>query len=480
MVGHSKKTISAILLSLLMSAGISHAATLYEGPNGEVYIGDYLPRELAEKGYAPKGEKKSVKEEPKADGAALGKTEGSEQPQRLENERIGKYLDKIRAAYSGRDYQTAARLIKEYLPEMERAAAGMQVKDSLLYQNHLLLAHIYTWKLDRPESALAEYRKMTALRTSSKELQDFPPVELLYAGEIRQNRKEYPEALENYKKFLDGLNKPMKEDQLSSLLRAELRDLVKYQMDGMALESGAGKDSKPMLERFKFNNPVTDQLVPIMAVIFTPIAEYELAGVNETNLPSLIKQSTPGISGMIFNYSILLNFSAGSVNESSEKAFNAYLERYPEGFCAQSLRYKLYRFYKNNEQGDKAKAVLAELEKINKKRGMKLLSESGKRFSSPEETWKTFKKALLEGDMDSADECFVAPARGRSDGSFEALDPENRKKIVNNEFYDLEKLKAEGDKAEYRIFRLVNGKKTPGEKVEFMKIDGEWKIVQSR
>lgn len=110
--------------------------------------------------------------------------------------------------------------------------------------------------------------------------------------------------------------------------------------------------------------------------------------------------------------------------------------------------------------------------------GMRL-SEPTKRFSSPEETWKTFKKAILEGDLDSADECFDVSRKERSDGTFEALGAANRQKIVAEQMYDLEKLWFHEYKAEYRVIKLVNGNKKPGEKIQFVNIDGKWKMVQS-
>jgi len=47
------------VLVLLIYLSPAQAAKIYEGPNGEIFIGDYLPPELAEKGYAPKGQKAS-------------------------------------------------------------------------------------------------------------------------------------------------------------------------------------------------------------------------------------------------------------------------------------------------------------------------------------------------------------------------------------------------------------------------------------
>jgi len=56
----SKKTglMFLIIISVFFITSSLFAVNIYEGPNGEVYIGDSLPQELKEKGYRLKGAKK--------------------------------------------------------------------------------------------------------------------------------------------------------------------------------------------------------------------------------------------------------------------------------------------------------------------------------------------------------------------------------------------------------------------------------------
>jgi len=47
------------VLIILFYIAPAQPASIYEGPNGEIYIGDHLPRELEEKGYTQRGKKKA-------------------------------------------------------------------------------------------------------------------------------------------------------------------------------------------------------------------------------------------------------------------------------------------------------------------------------------------------------------------------------------------------------------------------------------
>jgi hypothetical protein len=98
---------------------------------------------------------------------------------------------------------------------------------------------------------------------------------------------------------------------------------------------------------------------------------------------------------MILNYALILAASAGSVDESSERAMQAYLLQYPESYYSLKLRYLFYKYYRESQQTDKAENLRRELEKIGSKRGIELIVAPDKRFSSPEQTWETFRRALI-------------------------------------------------------------------------------------
>jgi hypothetical protein len=65
-----------LVLSLTLLFATPSCAGVYEGPNGEVYMGDYLPQELAEKGYVPKGAKRGGTDRKKKAAARSDRTDG--------------------------------------------------------------------------------------------------------------------------------------------------------------------------------------------------------------------------------------------------------------------------------------------------------------------------------------------------------------------------------------------------------------------
>ena len=80
---------------------------------------------------------------------------------------------------------------------------------------------------------------------------------------------------------------------------------------------------------------------------------------------------------MILNYALILAASAGTVDESSEKAMEAYLSKYPESYYSLQLRYLFYKFYKESGQTKKAEKLAKELDKIGSKRGIELIIGPG-------------------------------------------------------------------------------------------------------
>ncbi len=178
---------------------------------------------------------------------------------------------------------------------------------------------------------------------------------------------------------------------------------------------------------------------------------------------------------MILNSALVLNAAASSVTESSERAFEAYLLKYPDSYYSLSLRYMFYKFYKESEQYEKAEKLLKEIETVGRKRGIELITGSDKRFSSPEKTWETYKNALIAGDMDTVMECY-APGRRKHKKVFEVLGKEKLKEI-GGEIGKLEKVSAGKNEAEYMIIRKENDKEFAYE-IHFYNLDGEWKMQE--
>ena len=178
---------------------------------------------------------------------------------------------------------------------------------------------------------------------------------------------------------------------------------------------------------------------------------------------------------MVFGYMLLLNAAGGSVDESSEKAMEAYLSKYPQGYFSLSLRYLLYKFYEESGQKQKAEKLMAELESIAQKRKMDLIVDPDKRFSSPEKTWETYKKALIEGNMDLAMECHI-PGHNKYREIFSVLGKDEMKKMAIK-MKPIGKITFDEMRAKYRITRDHEGNEITYY-IYFSNINGEWKIAQ--
>lgn len=379
------------------------------------------------------------------------RAEGAEDPS-LDN--------KIERAYIAKDFALAARLIEQQI-----SAPGYKI-NSL---KHLLLAHIYSFKLNAPDKALLIYKKAHEEGKASKE-NLLPPIELLYIGEIYEGRKEYKEARENYQAFLDQLAGLKKTDQLSGLLAAELGDMARYQIDNLNLKAGIA--GKPLLSRIKFSNHVP-MAVYFAAGAFSP-SIHEHAGLNGKRIADYIRQSSPGLSYMIANYALLLN----AFQEFKEKLPDEYLEAYtsknPEDFYSFYLRHLFYRQYRDDGQAEKAERIAADLKKIGEKRRIDFIIFPEKRFSSPESTFDTYKKALAEGDIETALECYVQ-GEGKVEEVFRAMGKELVKKIWG-EMGDIQKITSDNKSAKYRSRKTMDGQEITFY-IKFINNEGEWKMM---
>ena len=98
-----------------------------------------------------------------------------------------------------------------------------------------------------------------------------------------------------------------------------------------------------------------------------------------------------------------------------------------------------------------------------------------KNFSSPEETWGHFKNALLDGDYESAKDCYTASNRN-SINKLKKFGEAKTKEIIR-QIKSFKKVEQGQDKAKYMIIRDMQG-------VEiityayFARINDKWKIEQ--
>lgn len=380
--------------------------------------------------------------------------------------------------YIASDYATAAKLLEQQIKELkEKDLKNGTTNFPDLYKKQFLLAHIYAWRLDKGEIALLKYQEVNELRERFKEINKFPPFEFLYIAEIYEKKNDLPKAREYYQNLLKELAafQDLESDDVSIIMAEDLVKLVKYQIDSLSLKAGTTKNYKPLLKRLKLSGQISYSIAPYLSIFLVPTAEYDFSVVERTDLSNYIRQSPTDLASMILNYSLVLNASAGSVDESSEKAMEAYLSKYPESYYSLQLRYLFYKFYKESGQIQRAEKLAKELDKIGSKRGIELIIDPDKRFLSPKKTWETHRNALIEGDMDLAMDCYVPGRRGLRK-VFDALSRKKMKEIEKS-MGNIHKVKAGETMAEYMIIRKKNGKEF-SYAIRFQNIEGEWKMYE--
>ena len=384
-------------------------------------------------------------------------------------------IDKeIERSYINSDYAESAKLLEQKISMLEgKLTTGRRSTSQDIYMHQLLLAYIYAWKLQKPEKSLKIYSELIQSSKSGKEKRKIPSLELLYTAELYAVKNNLQEAEKYYQMFLKDLSelKGREHDDLSIIFADELINFTKYQIDGIRLKIGG----EHLLKNLKLSSAMTPNMALFFSMALSPAARYETLVAMKTDLSTYIQQSTANISSMIFNYGLLLQAAGGSVDKSSEKAMKAYLLKYPEGYFSLSLRYLFFKFYQESGQKKKANMLLADLDNIARKRGMALIVNPDKRFSSPEKTWETYRQALIAGDLDLALECHV-PSNNKYEQIFKLMGKDKMKKIAEK-MNPIGKITLNDKRAKYRIKRNEKGNEITYY-IYFSNINGEWKIVQ--
>lgn len=443
--------------------------------------------------------------DPKAEqsGGVEQKTVPTRQDNAVKKNFVGWPEDEISIKYAKGDFRSAAKLLEGRISALEgQAGTAADGPDKALMTrtqlNHdrLSLAYIYAWKLGRPDAALSVLRKIDEIRRSSTEAREYMPrqVDLILAGEIYEMKGDHAKAVESYRKSLEAFaaTSAGNGDELWDVLGTEIMNLIKYQIDGVNLKSGNG--IKPELSRLKLSRlskETAAKTAPLLSMIYNPVYVYEMYSLMSNGagpvggradggaLVKIIKNSPPNLSFMVTDYALIMMYSGGSVTRYSEEALEDYLSKYPEGYYALYLRRFFYRYYRDKGENAKAQRLLSELKTIEAKRKIDLGLEPDKRFSSPVETFKTFKNAFLAGDADTVQDCFIPDGRMDLRGDLRAikmLNAEQRKEAVGGLLIETEKGRITGDKAVYPL-KKIDDKKLKSEEVDFVNIDGEWKMI---
>ena len=384
-------------------------------------------------------------------------------------------IDKeIERSYINSDYAESAKLLEQKISMLEgKLTTGRRSTSRDIYMNQLLLAYIYAWKLQKPEKSLKIYNELIQSNKSGKEKRRIPALELLYSAELYEVKNNIQESEKYYRMLMKDLSelKETEHDDLSTIFGDELIKFTKYQIDGIRLKTGG----ELLLKKLKLSSTLAPNMALFFSMALAPAARYETLVAMKTDLSTYIQQSTANISSMIFNYGLLLQAAGGSVDKSSEKAMKAYLLKYPEGYFSLSLRYLFFKFYQESGQKKKANMLLADLDNIARKRGMALIVNPDKRFSSPEKTWETYRQALIAGDLDLALECHV-PSNNKYEQIFKLMGKDKLKKMAEK-MNPIGKITLNDKRAKYRIKRNEKGNEITYY-IYFSNINGEWKIVQ--
>lgn len=344
-----------------------------------------------------------------------------------------------------------------------------------VHSQYLLLAHIYAWRLGKYDEALKIYQKVIQTRESSDPMKKVPSFEHLLSAMIYEEKGDLAKAKELYMNHLNELTARKEHDDFSIIMGDELMRYIKYQIDGISLKENSKGDIKLSLARLK---PSTTMQMPVMSffvMFFVPTAEQDMKIAMKQGLANYIKHTPANMSNMFLDYFLVFNASASSVTEDSEAAMNAYVRKYPEGYYSFLLGAGFYKFYKESGQTDKANQLLKQLEGMAKKRRIELVLAADKRFTTPEATWKTYKNALMQGNLDEAMECY-APGRTRHKQTYEALGKEKMKEI-GKDMGEIIRVSGDERMAVYETIRKEKGGDYSYE-IRFYNIGGEWKMQE--
>lgn len=390
---------------------------------------------------------------------------------------------RIRDSYLSQDYATTVKLLEKQITTMKEKLSNKERVSALsVFIKQLFLAYLYAYKLNNTDRALVEYQKLINLRASSPEIKKIPAIEYLYIGELYEIRKDFNIALEHYQKCLDAFQvlQEQENDDFSIMLDGELINIVKYRIDGINLKTN--REHKPLLGKIKpVTNPAYLVVLQMLSHVLAPTTEYDMNIAMKSDLPAYIKQSSPCLASETLNFMLVLSASGSAVGESSEKAMNAYLAKYPDSYYALILGAAFHKYYKENGMVEKEKALFKELQNIAKKRKIELIliPIPDTRFISPEKTWETYKKALLEGDIETVTSCY-APGQDREKRQmYNAMSKEMSKEIMKEagaELGNIDKVAVGEQTAKYLTTRKENGKAFAYD-VVFHNIEGEWKMM---
>jgi tetratricopeptide (TPR) repeat protein len=385
----------------------------------------------------------------------------------------------INEALQSNDYEKAAKLLEKQIDEIKNINIKDfdEVKRIDLYRSYFVLADIYAWRLNEKDKALAKLKEFSALKTKI-DLHEMSSIENLYMAEIYEKKNDIQKSRENYEYILWQLNAKQENNSKSDeyVMNEELIKFISFKLDGLNLKDT--KTKKQLLKKLKLTSICMHHSCWMYMVgFFVPkyASEWNVFYFKsqKLSLSDYIRQSNDDFGTMMFNIFLILEAKDKSIDEAN-KAFEVFVDKYPDNYFTISLINLFYKNYIKNNQQSKALKLKSILENIGKQHQMEIITEPDKRFSSPQKTWELHQSALLSGNINLALECFFPAKRREKKETYMSLGMDVLKQDAREPSELLEQSRDEF-RASYNVNRK-NWKDGMSSYVTFINSDGEWLI----
>jgi len=372
-----------------------------------------------------------------------------------------------------RESEKAISYLKKLLTYYEKKTASTQ--DFIIIYNNFWIAKIYETELRDYSKALLYYEKCTnyALEMMKKE-----EARCFFLQPVALSRYYYDDIKVNVLKERRYKFRPLKIDYLSFralqfgyptmldyiLLGEPFIELLMASKD-LSISEERGREGTVKLYwelGGKYSGTYVGLLLKFYALKYSYIY-----------LPSFLKYAEDyGYDEEALGKKELL--------EKEKRLFEPFaldfIKKYPDDLLTLYVRLNLKDFYHESGEGVKEKKIAQAINEFTSQRNIQVKLEPDKRYATPEKTWKAFRKALMEGNIEAALDCITDSSKKKYKEIFELLGKAGLKKIAKD-MEPIHKISENEEKAEYIIRRVEEGKKH-GYFIYFTNEFGEWKIDQ--
>lgn len=392
------------------------------------------------------------------------------------------------------DFSAALKNIKETISLYEQIADNYPNKyaasKSAIGRLRLLRVGCFK-KANDWKKVISGYDKII----TSESQQDIIPFYLFYIAKIYETKlKDYSKAAEYYQDVIKQIEVQKQKPELS-IFYSWLNKSSQFGLNNIMQNYPQKADYSPKSIKIKFPCLEFDAL-------YSPLSMYGYAflismGIDESIFMGeglinerLIKRNIENYEAKVMYLFYILQLELMLYEEDTgdfmeyryyvdfknkfEKGCKNFINLYPEDLDSIIIRLKLIKFYDESGNKKMAKMFSEEVKAISSQKNIILTIGPDKRFLTPEDTWDTYKSALLKGDVDSALECFTVDAQPRYRKVFEILGRKEMKKIARD-MQQIHQRHIGKDGAKYVILRKEKGQEI-SYFITFYKIYDEWKI----